>query len=63
MKKIFAAAAMTLAFAPSGVLAQERAGDAALGALSGQWFWDLSAPWPVPWSATRQVPLLLTHGD
>src|SRR5262249_50795091 len=35
MKRIFAAAAITLAFAPSGVLAQERTGDAALGALSG----------------------------
>jgi hypothetical protein len=36
MKKIiFAMAAITLAFAPSGVLAQERTGDAALGALSG----------------------------
>jgi len=35
MKKILAAAAITLAFAPSGVLAQERVGDAALGALSG----------------------------
>jgi hypothetical protein len=35
MKKIFAALAITLAFAPSGVLAQERAGDAALGALAG----------------------------
>lgn len=35
MKKILAAATITLAFAPSGVLAQERVGDAALGALSG----------------------------
>jgi hypothetical protein len=35
MKKILAAAAITLAFAPSGVVAQERVGDAALGALSG----------------------------
>jgi hypothetical protein len=35
MKKILAAAAVTLTFAPSGVLAQERTGDAALGALSG----------------------------
>jgi hypothetical protein len=35
MKRIFAAAAITLAFAPSGALAQERTGDAALGALSG----------------------------
>jgi hypothetical protein len=35
MKRIFAAAAITLAFVPSGVLAQERTGDAALGALSG----------------------------
>src|SRR5262249_56342510 len=35
MKKIFAAAVITLAFVPSGVLAQERTGDAALGALSG----------------------------
>jgi hypothetical protein len=35
MKKILAAAAITLAFAPSAVLAQERVGDAALGALSG----------------------------
>jgi hypothetical protein len=35
MKRIFAAAAITLAFVPSCVLAQERTGDAALGALSG----------------------------
>ena len=35
MKKIFAAAVITVTLAPSGVLAQERAGDAALGALSG----------------------------
>jgi hypothetical protein len=35
MKKILAAAAITLTFAPSSVLAQERVGDAALGALSG----------------------------
>jgi hypothetical protein len=35
MKRIFAAGAITLAFIPSGVLAQERTGDAALGALSG----------------------------
>jgi len=35
MKKIFAAGAIILGFAPSGVLAQERVGDAALGALSG----------------------------
>src|SRR6266542_6496999 len=35
MKKILAAGVITLAVAPSGVLAQERAGDAALGALSG----------------------------
>ena len=35
MKEIFAAAVITLAFVPSGVLAQERTGDAALGALSG----------------------------
>jgi hypothetical protein len=35
MKKILAAAAVTLTFAPSGVIAQERTGDAALGALSG----------------------------
>jgi len=35
MRKIFAAGAITLAFAPSGAVAQERVGDAALGALSG----------------------------
>src|SRR5262249_22578878 len=35
MKKIFAAGVINLAFMPSGVLAQERTGDAALGALSG----------------------------
>src|SRR3954466_5091507 len=35
MKRIIAAAAMAVALAPVGVLAQERAGDAALGALSG----------------------------
>ncbi len=35
MKKIFGVAVITLVFAPSVVLAQERAGDAALGALSG----------------------------
>jgi hypothetical protein len=35
MKKLLAVAVMALSFAPSGVLAQERAGDAALGALSG----------------------------
>ena len=35
MKTIFAAAVIAVAFAPFGVLAQERAGDAALGALSG----------------------------
>src|SRR6266568_858185 len=35
MKKILAAGVITLAVAPSAVLAQERAGDAALGALSG----------------------------
>jgi predicted lipid-binding transport protein (Tim44 family) len=35
MKKPLAVAAVALWFAPSGVLAQERAGDAALGALSG----------------------------
>jgi len=35
MKKSLAVAAVALSFAPFGVLAQERAGDAALGALSG----------------------------
>src|SRR3954451_464579 len=35
MKRIIAAAAMAVALAPVGVLAQHRAGDAALGALSG----------------------------
>ena len=35
MKKPLAVAAVALWFAPSGVLAQERTGDAALGALSG----------------------------
>jgi hypothetical protein len=35
MRKILAGAVVALSFAPSGVLAQERAGDAALGALSG----------------------------
>jgi hypothetical protein len=35
MKKLFVATVITLAFAPSAVLAQERTGDAALGALSG----------------------------
>ena len=35
MKKIFAAAAIAASFSPIGVLAQERLGDAALGALSG----------------------------
>ena len=35
MKKPLAVAVMALSFAPSCVLAQERAGDAALGALSG----------------------------
>jgi len=35
MKKSLAVAAVALSFAPSLVLAQERAGDAALGALSG----------------------------
>jgi hypothetical protein len=35
MRNIFAAAVIAVAFAPLGVLAQERAGDAALGALSG----------------------------
>ena len=35
MKKVFAIAAVALAFAPRGVSAQERVGDAALGAVSG----------------------------
>ena len=35
MKKISAVIAITLVFAPWAALAQERAGDAALGALSG----------------------------
>lgn len=35
MKKLLAAAVMVLSFAPSWVSAQERVGDAALGALSG----------------------------
>jgi hypothetical protein len=35
MRKILAAAIMALSFAPLGALAHERAGDAALGALSG----------------------------
>ena len=35
MKRIFAAAVIAVSFTPLGVLAQERAGDAALGALSG----------------------------
>jgi hypothetical protein len=35
MKPIFAAALIAVALAPSGVLAQERVGDAALGAVSG----------------------------
>jgi hypothetical protein len=35
MKKPLAAAVVALSFGPAGVLAQERAGDAALGALSG----------------------------
>jgi hypothetical protein len=35
MKKLIAAAAIAMALAPLNALAQERAGDAALGALSG----------------------------
>jgi hypothetical protein len=35
MKKIVVAAVVSLAFAPMGALAQERGGDAALGAISG----------------------------
>ena len=35
MKKILAAAVVVVSLAPMGALAQERAGDAALGALSG----------------------------
>jgi hypothetical protein len=35
MKKLLAAAVIGLSFAPVGVVAQERPGDAALGALSG----------------------------
>lgn len=35
MRKMIAIAVMTAAFIPLGALAQERAGDAALGALSG----------------------------
>jgi hypothetical protein len=35
MKKMIAATVIAMALAPSGALAQERAGDAALGALSG----------------------------
>ena len=35
MKKLLAAAVMVVSFAPSWVSAQERVGDAALGALSG----------------------------
>ena len=35
MKKMIVIAVLTTALAPPGALAQERAGDAALGALSG----------------------------
>jgi hypothetical protein len=35
MNKMIAAVAIAMAFAPLGALAQERVGDAALGALSG----------------------------
>jgi hypothetical protein len=35
MKKLIAATVIAMALAPPGALAQERAGDAALGALSG----------------------------
>jgi hypothetical protein len=35
MKNILAAAVIAIVLAPAGALAQERAGDAALGALSG----------------------------
>ena len=35
MKKILAATVLAVSFAPLGALAQERVGDAALGALSG----------------------------
>jgi hypothetical protein len=35
MKKALIAAVVTLAFVPAGAIAQERAGDAALGAVSG----------------------------
>jgi hypothetical protein len=35
MKKLIAAAVIAMALAPLSALAQERAGDAALGALSG----------------------------
>src|SRR5882672_6994291 len=35
MKKILAAAVISVSFSPLGVLAQERTGDAAIGALSG----------------------------
>ena len=35
MKKMIAATVIAMALAPSGALAQERAGDAALGAFSG----------------------------
>ena len=35
MKKLLAVVAVVVAFAPQGALAQERGGDAALGAISG----------------------------
>jgi hypothetical protein len=61
MKKSLAVAAVALSFAPSGVLAQERAGDAALGALSGAVVCRLER-WPARSSASLRGRPFHTRG-
>jgi len=54
MKKIIVTAVMAAALSPLGAIAQERVGDAALGALLGRW--------PALQSAIRQDPPSPAHG-
>ena len=62
MKKIAVAAVIAIWCAPSPALADERVGDAALGAVSGAVVLGPSERSPVPQLDTQRDPLLPTLG-
>jgi hypothetical protein len=63
MKRLIPVAVLlAIALMPAGARAQERVGDAALGALSGAVVLDPWARWPVPRSAIQQDLPSPIHG-